>query len=346
MRKFLVGTTCLLLLLLSTIFLQPGRFSLASSVSSQLQLPYSAPQGRLTLTSGSPVMTADASAQSSVYYTPYVGNLVPIESATAVNVLPFSQLTMALNSTNQTSGNLYDLFVFLNSGTVAIGAGPAWASTTSRGSGAGTSELEQNSGLWVNANTIALANGSSTATGIPATQATYVGTIFLTANGQTLVQFSAAAAPGGSGAVVGLWNAYNRVPFFSLEKDSTASWTYSTTSLWRAADNSASNSIHWVQGLAQTQVEATYEVACANTIADDSTYIGVSLNSTSAAPGEQAQFAQNVTNNQVSISQSSRFQPPVGYNYVQAMEALWGSGSSSTFYANGVEQSLLLQGEY
>jgi hypothetical protein len=346
MRKVLIGFLSLLVLVLGVMLLPTGGLSLASGVSSQLQLPYTAPQGRLTLTSGVPVMTADATAQTSVYYTPYVGNLVPIESSTGVNVYTFSQLTMTLNSSYQTSGNLYDLFLFLNSGTVTIGAGPAWTSTTLRGTGAGTTEIQQANGLWVNANTITLENGSSTYTGVPADQATYVGTVYMTANGQTGVQFSPTAAAGGSGAVVGLWNAYNRVPFFSIEKDSTSAWTYTTNNVWRAADNSSSNSIHWVDGLQQTQVQATYEVACANSIVDDSTYIGVSLNSTTAAPHEQAQFAQNVANNQISISQSSRFNPQLGYNYVQAMESLWGSGSTSTFYANGNEQSLLLQGDY
>lgn len=31
------------------------------------------PQGRLTLTTGTPVMTAEAAAQTTIYYTPYVG---------------------------------------------------------------------------------------------------------------------------------------------------------------------------------------------------------------------------------------------------------------------------------
>ena len=92
--------------------------------SSPMTSIYTAPQGRLTLTSGTPVMTADATAQTSVYYTPYQGNIVPIYDGTNMDSYTFAQLTMTLNTTNQTSGNIYDLFVFLNSSVVTIGAGP------------------------------------------------------------------------------------------------------------------------------------------------------------------------------------------------------------------------------
>lgn len=62
------------------------------------------------------------------------------------------------------------------------------------------------------------------------------------------------------------------------------------------------------------------------------------------APGEQARFAKNVTNNRVSISQSSRFQPPAWQNDVQAREALWGSSPSSTCYTQDRAQPALVRG--
>ena len=75
---------------------------------------YVPPQGRLTLTSNTPVMTADATAQTSVYYTPFQGNILPIYDGANMDSYTFGQLTMSLNTSNQTSGNLYDLFAFLN----------------------------------------------------------------------------------------------------------------------------------------------------------------------------------------------------------------------------------------
>src|ERR1700722_10424139 len=93
---------------------------------------YVPPQGRLTLTSMTPVITSDEVAATNIYYTPYQGNIVPIYNSASTEPYTFTELTMALNSANQLSGKVYDLFVFLSAGAPIIGAGPAWASTTSR----------------------------------------------------------------------------------------------------------------------------------------------------------------------------------------------------------------------
>ena len=234
-------------------FIQPGSIPVIS---------YTAPQGRLTLTSGAPVMTADATAKTNVYYTPYVGNNTPIYDGANMQSYTFGELTMTLNSSNQTSGHLYDLFVFLNSAVVTIGAGPAWSSSSSRGTGAGTTELQQIDGLWVNANSITLKNSSTSYSSIPVGQATYVGTAYMTANGQTGISFKPTAAAGGSNNIVGLWNAYNRVPMQSLERDSTGSYTYASTT-FRATNGSDSNRVSWVDGLQQTPVSARIKTAMA-----------------------------------------------------------------------------------
>lgn len=89
----------------------------------------SQPMGRLTLTGNTPIMTADATAQASVYYAPYIGTYYPVYSGSTWSMLAFSQLTMALDTSNQLLENLYDLFVYSASGTPAIGAGPAWSNT-------------------------------------------------------------------------------------------------------------------------------------------------------------------------------------------------------------------------
>jgi hypothetical protein len=44
------------------------------------------PQGRLTLASATPVMSSTQSAKTTIYYTPYIGNLVPIYDGT--NMVP------------------------------------------------------------------------------------------------------------------------------------------------------------------------------------------------------------------------------------------------------------------
>ena len=319
-------------------FIQPASIPMTSI--------YAAPQGRLTLTSNTPVMTADALAATSVYYTPYQGNIVPVYDGANMQSYTFGQLTMALNSSNQTSGHIYDLFAFLNSSVVTIGAGPAWSSSTSRGTGAGTTELQQIDGLWVNANTITLKNGSTTYSNIPVGQATYLGSVYMTANGQTQFNIKPAAASGGTNNIVGTWNAYNRVSLKTLCRDSSG-YTYATNT-WRKADNNANNRISFLDGLGQSSVAATFINSVGTATASAQVYIGINLNSTSATPN-LISFAASPTStladNYTMLVCEEAFPPALGFNYYQAMENSV-SSVTATFNALGKDLSLILDCEY
>jgi hypothetical protein len=59
--------------------------------------PVASPGGRLTLTSGVPVMTADVAAATTIYYTPYAGNSIPIYNGTVFVPYAFAELSLALN---------------------------------------------------------------------------------------------------------------------------------------------------------------------------------------------------------------------------------------------------------
>jgi YVTN family beta-propeller protein len=308
-----------------------GQFIQPASVP-MTTIPYAAPQGRLTLTSNTPVMTANATALTSVYYTPYQGNVIPIyDGANMQSYALTGELTMTLSTTNQTSGNIYDLFVFLNSSVVTIGAGPAWSSSSSRGSGAGTTGLQQIDGLWVNANSITLKNGSTSYSSIAAGEATYVGSIYMIANGETSMEFNPAAASGGStNNVLGVYNAYNRVTTIAIVSDSKASWTYTGTS-WRAADNSSNNRISFIDGLQQSSIRATYAIEASSSAAGVQGAIGVNLDSTSATPVNPIGFAESTS--QQSLTAYGRFLPQLGLHYAQAVE--YASGATVTFESNG-----------
>jgi len=289
---------------------------------------YTLPQGRLTLNSNTPVMTADATAQTSVYYTPYQGNIVPIYDGTNTQSYTFSQLTMALSTTNQTSGNIYDLFIFLNSSVVTIGAGPAWSSSSSRGTGAGTTELQQTNGLWTNKNSITLTNGSSSYSSISAGQATYVGSVYMTANGQTGMQFTPAAASGGSNNILGLYNAYNRINTKSVEQESTSSWTYSSSTV-RAANNSSSNKISFVDGLQQSFIDASYEMYMSAGGAGG----GIGLQIDSSTSCSVIEF--NAPSAASSIMAHDDYKPVLGLHSVYAVEANGNNTTTSTYYSSG-----------
>ncbi len=216
------------------------------------------PQGYLTLSSDSsnPIITADTLGSTSVYYTPYVGNGVPIWNGTSYLIFAVSQLTLTLTGSHL-GHTIYDVFIFSNSGTPAIVTGPAWTNsgggTSARGTGAGTTELQQLSGLWVNANQITANNGASSFT-VAANQATYVGSIFID---QTAGQVSNYLS-WGQNRKWGVWNAYNRQTLQVQEGDPTTTWTFGTTVGWRASNATAGNGFTTLTGLAEEMVRCTF----------------------------------------------------------------------------------------
>jgi hypothetical protein len=303
------------------------------------------PGGRLTLVSNTPVMTSDVVGATTVYYTPYVSNSLPVETSTppcsggncTYGNDTFSQLTLTLNSTYQTAGNIYDIFTVLGDGFY-ICTGPAWASSTSRGTGAGTTQLVQVSdyGLWTNANTISSCyNGGGSVADFAAGVGVYIGSIYMTANGETSMQFKPASASGGSASVLGVYNAYNRVMVSSRSVDSTNSWTYAGAA-WRASDDSTSNRITFVDGLQQSFIEANFLQASNQTSGIQAT-IGSQIDATTGAPPG---FIGSLVGQSGYLTMIAKddFDPQLGLHYIQAME--YSSGSTATFYGAG---NMLLQ---
>lgn len=293
------------------------------------------PQGRLTLTSNTPVMTGDVTGASIVYYTPYVGSYVPIYNGTSWSNYQISQLQLTLSSTYQLSGYIYDVFLFLNAGTVTIGATTTyWPSSNSRGTN-NCAVIQQTQGIWVNSSSFsgcAANNGSTLYNTTGAGQATYVGSIYTTANGQTSMQFKPASASGGSNNVLGLYNAYNRVRINSYETDSAASWTYAAGT-WEALNGASSNTknrVSWLDGLQQSAVAATYGIYLTSAGAAD---IGVTLDAISE-PTIQPGLGGG-TSVGTSIAGQETFVPQLGWHYLQAMQ--WASGGTTTFYGSGVQ---------
>lgn len=291
----------------------------------------SPPQGRLTLTSATPVMASDVTAAATVYYTPYVGDCCPIFNGTVWQVWEFAETSLALDNNSghagyQATGDLYDLFAFSNGGSFALGTGPAWLSASSRGTGAGTTQLQMLNGRWVNAAAVTLrfGNAGGNTASVGANQATYLGTLYATANGQTAMQFAPAAVAGGSGNILGLYNAYNRVLTRSFEQDSTSSWTYGTTT-WRVSNNSVNNRISWVDGLGQSAVEAHF---LQDSLRAD---LGLAFNSITATPNP---IAEQLSTSAETTGCAARFMG-AGLNYAQQME--YARGTPSTFYGNGYQ---------
>lgn len=159
----------------------------------------SPPQGRLTLASATPVMTAAQTAKTVVYYTPYVGNQVPLyDGSSTFNMATFAELSNDLTQSATgkagpaaaTTNSNYDFFVWDDAGTKRLTRGPLWTSDTARGTGAGTTELQRVNGIWTNK--VAITNGPAAGMG------TYVGTIRTDGSSQANWNPTPAAAAGGA----------------------------------------------------------------------------------------------------------------------------------------------------
>ena len=87
------------------------------------------PGGRLTLTSGTPVTTSDVTAATSIYYTPYVSNVISLWTGARWQPIEFSEYTLALGTL--TSAKPYDVFAYLSSGALALEM-LAWTNDTTR----------------------------------------------------------------------------------------------------------------------------------------------------------------------------------------------------------------------
>lgn len=87
------------------------------------------PGGRLTLTSGTPVTTSDVTGATSIYYTPYVSNVISLWTGARWQPIEFSEYTLALGTL--TSGKPYDVFAYLSSGVLALEM-LAWTNDTTR----------------------------------------------------------------------------------------------------------------------------------------------------------------------------------------------------------------------
>jgi hypothetical protein len=284
------------------------------------------PQGRLTLVTGTPVMTSAQTAKTTIYYTTYVGALIPIYNGTAWTLAQMSS-DLSNITTNSATGNAgpaavttnsnYDLFIWSNSGTLTLTRGPAWTSDTARGTGAGTTQIAMQNGIWTNA--VAITNGPS------ANQGTYVGTVRSDGSSQINWNPTPAAAAGGGNALLSVFNAYNRVEVSAKSQDSTASWVYNTNT-WRATNNSTSNRISYIDGLGEIGVRASTSISC-NPGASNSG-IGINRDSTSATPSATVSFQANQTAPGQCIDV---FIASLGFHYIQAMEDN-STGSTNTFY--------------
>lgn len=322
----------------------PLTYANRRSTSSEIARIGTSPGGRLTLVSGTPVMQSDQTAKTTVYYCSYVHDRVPVGGL--LLPIPSNEVSMGLDAgvPHVASGSVYDIFAINNGGALVTAIGPAWSSTTSRGTGAGTTELAFSGGVLTNANSLTHAWGGASGTtdygAIAANAATYLGSIYATANGQTGMSYQPAAASGGTANILGLYNGYNRVPAQAMCRDSTSSWTTTNTSfeaLNVGVSSGTKNRITWLDGLGQSPASASAFITARTANPADHTKLGVVFDATTGTP---ATYAQTQVTNNVELSPTPVFLTAIGLHFAQAMQAV--SSGTGTYSAASVVEAMTL----
>lgn len=271
---------------------------------------YFQPQGRLTLTSLTPVMSTSVAAATTIYYTPSAGNMVPLYDGT--NMIPTAVAEISVATTDTTknpaaigASKVNDWFVWNDTGTIRLSHGPDWTSDTARS--AGTALVLVN-GIYLN--NVSITNGPA------ASRGTYVGTT--RSNGTSTLDYNfGAIAAAVTPANFGVWNAYNRVPVEGFIGDTVGNWTYAVANTWRAANGSNNWRVSFVRGLQSDGQSSEYlQIGIAG--ASTSMACGVAFDSTTVFSGStgfsnQATLALNL------IAKCSNV-PAIGYHFYQAIE--------------------------
>ena len=287
------------------------------------------PQGRLSLTTGLPVMRADTTAATTLFYDTYQGNQVPVWNGSAMVGLTIGsdEISMGLSATNHPASSFFDVFAISSGGTLTL-CTVAWTNSTTR-----ASAISLKSGVWtISAAPSHCFGGASGTTDFGssgsgaiggANQATLVGCMATTGtNGQTAMQFTPAAASGGTNTWRGISNVYNRVSASSMVID-TAGWL-AAGSTFGPVHASNSWRANYFDCLGDMPVDANY-VAQQIAIASAKDYVaGLCLNATNCTPAATFTIG-NINAPYVSASISDAFKPVLGFNFVSAVEEFVGS---------------------
>lgn len=261
-------------------------------------------EGRLTLTSGTPIATSGVSAASTIYFTPWMGNRIALFDGTDTwNLYALSsELGLALGTL--TANTLYDVFCYSNAGVPTLEVGPAWTDSSTR-----STEIVLQDGVHVR-------SGASTRR--------YLGTF------RTINTTQTADSPGNRL----LWNHYNRVARPLRVTDSSGSWTY-TTATWRQANGSGSNQAGVVVGVSGAAIHLEVDATRSNTeVATGRSSIGI--NSTSTPGTNVLQSAGSNPAGGFATSQA-RYHgyPSVGYTSYSWLEKGSGTGTDTWVGTSG-----------
>ena len=259
--------------------------------------------GRLTLTSATPVTTADVTGAGTIYFTPYKGNEVALFDGTQWISYEFTERSLALTLT---AANVYDVFLYNNAGTLTLET-LIWTNATTR------------------ATALVLQDGILCKTG--ALTRRYLGTIY--ASGTNTTEDSITKRY--------VWNYYNRVPRVMYAVESTASWAYNTTS-WRASNNSTVERLNFVVGVSEDAITAE-AITFSNCTSASNHFTSIGLDSTTSPYGPISRTGVAAGGYGSTTCVVNAISTAVGFHYLQKMEKA--ETSTTTWYGTAASGSCI-----
>jgi len=255
-------------------------------------------QGRLTLTSGTPVTTSDVTGASTIYFTPYNGNCLSLYNGSNWQTVQFDETSLALGTL--TSGKNYDIFAYDNSGTIDLEM-IEWTNDTTR-----ATDLTMQDGVLIK-------SGDATRR--------YLGSFRTTSTTTTE----------DSNVNRFLFNNYNR-RHRSLKKINTGTvWTYAT-STWRYSNNDSTQKINIIAGLS----DVCFNISVNGNISTTGSagLIGIGWNNlTPLAPQALTNLGTGGNNSLMCTLYDNAV---LGLNYFANVEYVGSGGHTATFLSNSL----------
>lgn len=254
--------------------------------------------GRLTLTSGSPVTTSDVSG-STIYFTPYKGNRIFLYNTTTSKweLFNFSEISATIPLTTNTN---YDVFIYNNSGTLTLEL-VAWTDNTTRAT--------------------------------PLTTQDYVYVKSGDANKRYLGTIRTGATAGQAEDKAGkrfVWNYYNRVKKSNFTHDSSVtSWTSISTSYEQMNGGNLNWKHEFVVGIDENTVYAFAGVHCRGTIVILTIALDTTTTFTQNAPVNSFDGTANMM-----LFASYFGNLGIGYHYLQVLDRIYSSGTAIFYNEN------------
>lgn len=269
-----------------------------SLVGSKSSVPMIA-GGRLTLTSGTPISSSNASAATRIYYTPYNGSQITLWNGKKWKLINFDEVSIV--PTLGVDKN-YDVFAYAENTTLILELGTAWSSSTARES----------------TDDISFFQGTLCKTTNPTRR--YLGTVRTTSS--SLLEDSTGKRF--------VWNFYNRATRSLLYLETTDSWNYATTG-WRPANNGSTPFFESVTGTIErigVEVRTTMIGSSAGGICG----VGVGIDSTTVNSAQIFGAVSSTTYTTCSATFSGY--PTIGYHKFWWLEQAVTAGPTITYFGD------------